>query len=70
MATHTRLIKITYENGEAFEMQTKLDSDSYLTVTSMDENGYFADLWEQGTAPLCERYFKDMLATIGAEMKA
>jgi len=70
MAEHTRLIKITYENNESFEMETKLDGDSYLTITSMDENGYFSGLWDTGVAPLCKRYFNDMLDVIGAEMKA
>ena len=70
MAEHIRLIKITYENDVAFEMETKLDGDSYLTVTQMDENGYFSGLWESGTAPLCKKYFGDMLDAIGAEMKA
>ena len=70
MAAHTRLIKITYENDESFKLETKLDDDSYLTVTSMDENGYFSGLWDSGCAPLCKKYFNDMLDVIGAEMKA
>ena len=70
MAAHVRLIKISYENDESFKMETKLDDDSYLTITSMDENGYFEGLWETGVSPLCKKYFEDMLNTIGAEMKA
>lgn len=70
MAEHVRLIKLTWENEVGFEMETKLDGDSYLTVTSMDENGYFANLWEKGVAFTCKEYFDSVIDTIGAEMKA
>lgn len=70
MAEQTRTIRLKWENSVSFEMETKLDNGDWLTITSMDENGYFAGLWESGVVPLCNEYFKSMLNTIGAEMKA
>ena len=70
MAEKVRLIRLTWENDASFEMETKLDDENWLTVTSMDENGYFAGLWETGVAPLCKKYFESMLDVVGAEMKA
>ena len=70
MAAKVRLIRLTWENDVSFEMETRLDDGAWQTVSQMDENGYFEGLWESGVVPLCNEYFKSMLNTIGAEMKA
>ena len=70
MAQKVRTIRLSWENDDSFKMDTNLDGGSWQTIIEMDENGYFAGLWETGVVPLCERYFKDMMDTIGAEMKA
>ena len=70
MAQKIREIKISWENDASFKMETQLDSEGWQTIIEMDENGYFEGLWESGTAPLCKKYFGDMLDGIGAEMKA
>ena len=69
MAEKVRLIRLTWENDSSFEMETKIDDGSWETVTMMNENDYFADLWAS-TEELCKEYFKREIAIIGAEMKA
>ena len=70
MAEQVRLIRLTWENGVSFSMETKLNDGSWLTVTSMDENGYFASLWDRAVPPLCKEYFDQEIAKIGQEMKS
>ena len=70
MAEKVRLIRLKWENEVSFEMETKIDGGSWLTIASMDENGYFANLWEKGVVPLCKEYFDRELNVIGSEMKA
>ncbi len=70
MAQKVRIIRLSWENDDSFKMETNLDGGDYQTIIEMDENGYFASLWESGVAPLCKEYFESELDTIGAEMKA
>ena len=70
MAQHTRLIKIKWENGGTFSMEVKLDDGDYQTVAKIDENNYFAKIWETGIKPACLQFFNDEIGKIGAEMKA
>ena len=69
MAEKVRMLRITWENDKSFEMETKLDGGAWETITQMDENDYFANLWES-TEALCKKYFEREIALIGAEMKA
>ena len=69
MAVKTRTIRIMYENNGTFQMATRLDDGEWYTVTEIDENDYFSDLWESGVKPLCKEYFDNEIDNIGAEMK-
>ena len=69
MAQKIRWIRLTWENDVSFEMDTKLDSGDWGTVTQMDENGYFSSLWDS-TASICKKYFENELDNIGSEMKS
>ena len=70
MAQKIREIKISWENNDSFKLETQLDGGGWQTIIEMDENGYFATLWESGVAPLCKEYFERELDVIGSEMKA
>ena len=70
MAEKVRLIRLTWENDVSFEMETKLDDGEWQTISQIDENGFFANLWEKGVVPLCKEYFDHELSNIGSEMKA
>ena len=70
MAQQVRTIRLSWENDDSFKMDTNLDGGDWQTIIEMDENGYFAGLWETGVAPLCKEYFESIINTIGAEMKA
>ena len=70
MAQKVRIIRLAWENNDSFKMDTNLDGGSYQTIIEMDENGYFAKLWESGVALLCKEYFGSELDNIGSEMKA
>jgi len=70
MAQQTRLVRLRWENNVSFEMDVKLNGGDWNTVNKMDENGYFAGLWEKGVKNTCMEYFERELNTIGAEMKA
>jgi len=70
MAEKVRLIRLSWENDISFEMQTKCDGGSWITIVKMDENGCLQQLWEAGIASVCRKYFEGQINTIGAEMKA
>ena len=70
MAAQTRLIRLAWENGVSFTMDTKLGDASYITIIDIDENGHLNTLWESGVATVCKKYFETELDAIGAEMKA
>ncbi|KKL90373.1 hypothetical protein LCGC14_1905320 [marine sediment metagenome] len=69
MAGTVRLVRLTWQNGVRFKMDTKLDSGSYITILEMDENGDIGALWPHASQ-LCEKYFKQQMASIGEAMKA
>ena len=69
MAEQTRLIRLTWENGVNFKMDTKLDDGSYMTIIDMDENGELPKLWDNAQS-LCEKFFLEKITGIGADMKA
>ena len=68
MAEQERLIKLTWENGVKFEMDSKLGADPYKTVVKMDEDGDIASLWGV-LQKVCETSFKLTMNGIGDEMK-
>jgi len=70
MAEQTRLIRIRWENDVSFELDTKLDDEDWYTVSKIDENDFFAGLWESGVKSTCKEYFGREMDKIGAEMKA
>lgn len=69
MAAQVRLIRLTWENGVSFKMDTKLDAESYVTILEMDENGNIAQLWASAQQ-LCEKYFEATITGVGNDMKA
>ena len=70
MAEKVRDIKITWENEGTFEMKVRLDGSDWNTVARIDENDFFAKMWETGTALSCKQFFNDEIDKIGAGMKA
>jgi hypothetical protein len=70
MAAQIRLIRLSWENGVNFKMDSKLDDGNFVTVIEIDENGHLDTLWDSGVATVCTKYFETELNTIGAEMKA
>ncbi len=69
MAEQVRLVRLTWENGEGFKVDTKLDAGAYVTIIEMDENGNIAQLWPHAQK-LCETYFERIVTDVGTEMKA
>lgn len=69
MAQQVRLIRLTWENGVGFKMDTKLGEGSYITIIEMDENGSIAQLWPPAQQ-LMEKYFEGVVTGVGGEMKA
>jgi len=70
MAQKVRLIRLAWENGVGFKMDTKLDEGAYTTVIEIEENGHIKDLWESGIEIVCTKYFEKELDSIGSEMKS
>ena len=70
MAADTRLIRLSWENGVNFKMDTKLNDDSYITVIEMDENGCIGTLWDNGAASVCKKFFDSQIDNIGDVMRA
>lgn len=70
MASKTRLIRLVWENDNSFIMDSKLDDAAYITVIKIEENGHLPELWDEGVATVCKKYFETELDIIGAEMKA
>ena len=69
MAADVRLIRLTWENGVQFKMDTKLNDGGYVTILEMDENGCLACVWEYA-GKLCKKYFDTQIENIGGIMKA
>lgn len=69
MADTVRLIRLSWENGVGFKLDTKLDAGSYITILEMDENGNITQLWPS-VQQLCEKYFKEAVTVVGTAMKA
>ena len=69
MAATVRWIRLSYENGVNFTMDTKLDDGSWLDVINMDENGHISSLWP-GVETVCETFFSEKIEEIGSVMKA
>jgi hypothetical protein len=70
MAAKTRDIRISYENGVSFAMDTRLNGGTWTTILKMDENGHLNKLWDSGAETTCNKYFEEELKVIGAEMKS
>lgn len=68
MADTVRIIRLSYENGVRFKMDTKLNSGAYVTILEMDENGDIASLWSSAQQ-LCEKYAREQLTAIGKVMR-
>ena len=62
-------IKIAWENSVGYTMTTKEDNGDAATVQDIDENGYIHQLWPH-VEGACNEYFNQLMARIGAEMKA
>jgi len=69
MAEQTQLIRLRWENGVNFEMESKHGDASWITVIQMHENGYLTDLWENAQK-VCETFFNRTINDVGNEMKA
>ena len=69
MASHERIIRIQWENGETFKIDSKLDDDEYYIVCQMDEQGDIVELWSP-LQKLCETYFKTKMNEVGDAMRA
>ncbi len=69
MANQTRLIRLTWENGNLFKMEDKLNDAAYTTIIEMHENSDIAKLWNNAQS-IYEIFFKTKLDSIGTEMKA
>ena len=69
MAADVRLVRLSWENGVQFKLDTKLNDGSYITIMEMDENGDIAQLWEHA-GKLCKKYFETQIDSIGGVMKA
>jgi hypothetical protein len=70
MAAQVRLIRLAWENGVNFKMDSKLDDGDFVTIIDVDENGHLDKLWDSGIATVCTTYFETELGIIGSEMKA
>lgn len=68
MAADVRLIRLTWENGVQFKMDTKLNDESYITILEMDENGHLHALWDNAHK-LCDTFFHNTMEDIGKVMK-
>lgn len=68
MAADVRLIRLSWENGVQFKMDTKLNDESYVTILEMDENGCLVCVWEHA-GKLCKKYFDMQIDEIGRIMK-
>ena len=68
MAVTRIRVDIKWENGVDFEVTSKEDDATSLTVVKADENGHLALLWPSYTDTV-ERYVKAVMARVGAEMK-
>lgn len=65
-----RDIVITWENEGTFSMKVRLDGGDWKTVAEVDENDFFARIWDTGISVACKQFFNDDIDKIGAEMKA
>jgi hypothetical protein len=70
MAQQVRELKISWENGEEFKMETQLDGGGWMTIVEMEENGCISTLWDNGVESACKAFFNTTIQNIGAEMKA
>ena len=61
-------IKLIWQNGVGFTMETKLDETPWITIIDVDENGEIPELWEN-IQKVCEKYFIRKITDIGNEMK-
>ena len=68
MATETQLIQLTWENGNLFKMQSKLNDDDTITIIEMHENGKIQKLWPD-CQNICEKFFSGVVSDIGEVMK-
>lgn len=69
MASQTRLIRLTWENGIEVKLDTRLDDGDWLIVQFMEENGHIADLWSNFQTNM-EKFFSLKCTEVGIEMKA
>ena len=69
MAEDVRLIRLTYENGNRFKMDTKLNNESYITIIEMEENGKMKDLM-LGAQSICQLFFNSTMTDISGVMTA
>jgi len=69
MTQKIRTIRLIWEKGVGFELDTQLDGGDWCVASRIAKNDYFADLWPK-TEELCKGYFGKVIDKIGAEMKA
>ena len=62
-------LKLKWENGVEFSVQEKHDDGEWSTVLALEENGEIATLWPNVQKAL-EAYWKQVLTSIGEEMKS
>ena len=69
MASSTRRIDITWENGVGFTVQTQLDGGAAVTVIDLDENGHLSKMWDNGIRAAVMQFIEGELDSIGTVMK-
>lgn len=62
-------LKLTWENGVAFEMTAKENAESVIQIVRMEENGNLAQLWPN-IRDIITNYAGAIAARIGKEMSA
>ena len=70
MAQSTRLIRLQWENGVQFKMDTKLNDGEYITIIEMEENGCIGTLWDTGAGAICKKFFDSQIDDIGDVMRS
>jgi hypothetical protein len=68
MAVQTFNIQLQWENGNAFQMTTKKNSDDLITDIKIEENGHMVEVWSPAQA-YCITRINAILTVIGEEMK-
>lgn len=70
MAATIKIYRFTYENGQSFKLDRKVDDGSYVTIVDMDENGNIGKLFDGGFTDAINGFMATELAAMVDAMKA